>query len=79
MPIANDESGDCIELFVFVQEMNDHYEKYASSKISLDKLCVLDKTGGGWIQLEEGAGKVLLSSKYRRTELSPGTLANGGV
>ena len=79
MPIANDESGDCIELFVFVQEMNDHYEKYANAKIPLDKLCVLDKNGGGWIHLDNDAGKVLLSSKYRRTELSPATLANGAT
>ena len=49
MPIANDEAGDFIELFVFVQEMHDKYDKYANAKIPLESLCVLDKTGGGWI------------------------------
>ena len=79
MPIANDESGDCIEVFVFVQEMHEKYEKYASAKVNLSKLCVEDKRGGGWFDLEDDCGKVLLSSKYRRVELSPmsvATLAN---
>ena len=72
MPIDNDEAEDFIELFVFVQEMHDKYDKYANAKIPLESLCILDKdkAGGGWIQLEEGAGKVLLSSKYQRSELS---------
>ena len=35
MPIEDDESGDEIELFVFVQEMHDNYEKYANAKIDL--------------------------------------------
>ena len=69
MPIINDESGDDIELFVFVQEMHDNYEKYANAKINLSQLCLIDKKGGGWIQLEENAGKVLLSSTYKRSEL----------
>ena len=36
---------------------------------------MVDKKGGGWIQLEESAGKVLLSSTYKRTELSTATQA----
>lgn len=80
MPIANDESGDDIELDVLVQEMHDNYEKYAHAKINLSELCKLDQKGGGWIQLEDNAGKVLLSSSYQRTKLSiasrPFTLAN---
>ena len=35
MPIANDESGDDIELDVLVQEMHDNYDKYAHAKINL--------------------------------------------
>lgn len=73
MPIANDESGDDIELDVLVQEMHDNYDKYAHAKINLSQLCKLDQKGGGWIQLEDNAGKVLLSSKYQRSKLSTET------
>ena len=56
MPITNDESGDDIELYIFVQEMHDKYEKYADAKIPLSSLCKIGQKGGGWIQLEESAG-----------------------
>ena len=71
MPITNDEAEEHIEIFVFTEEMHQKYEKYAVAKVPLQKLCVLDKTGGGWIELEKNSGKVLLSSKYQRIELSP--------
>ena len=61
MPITNDESGDDIELYIFVQEMHDKYEKYADARIPLSNLCKIGQKGGGWIQLDESAGKVLLS------------------
>ena len=71
MPITNDEAEEHIEIFVFTEEMHQKYEKYAVAKVPLQKLCVLDKTGGGWIELEKNSGKVLLSSKYQRIKLSP--------
>ena len=71
MPIANDESKDDLQLYVFVQEMHDKYEKYADAKIPLSSLCKIGQKGGGWIELDESSGQVLLSSIYNRIEKNP--------
>jgi hypothetical protein len=56
---------------MFTEEMHAKYERYSDAKVPLKQLCVLDKKGGGWITLQNNCGKVLLSSKYKRIELTP--------
>ena len=51
--------------------MHDKYEKYADARIPLSSLCKIGQKGGGWIQLDESAGKVLLSSIYNRIDNRP--------
>jgi len=73
IPITNDEADEFIEIFMFTEEINAKYERHSEAKVPLKQLCVLDKKGGGWITLQNNCGKVLLSSKYRRIELTPQT------